>query len=187
MVSRDQQFGIVYFYLDNRDTSKQTLRSFIHTSLDQLMRQCAACADDIKKLRSRKEGAMNQNPSPQDYLVLLKSFTLHFKRVFLVIDGLDESSEVEEFVGGLAEIIAGTQSATRAQILVTSRQQLLIRRFIEPIANLEFSLTINNGPDIAGYVSAEVHSQILAKRLQLRSPSLEGVIVDALSKGADGM
>ncbi|KAI9164157.1 Vegetative incompatibility protein [Paramyrothecium foliicola] len=182
-----QTLGVAYFYIDHRDPSKRTFRSLIQAGLDQLMRQCDACTDDLRQLQLRKARAVNESPSLQDYLMLFKAFTMHFKKVFLVVDALDESIEVEDFVNGLVEIITGPQSTTRAQILVTSRHQLALRRLIEPIATLQFCLTTNNGPDISRYIACEIRSRILAKKLQLRNPSLEGVIVDALVKGADGI
>lgn len=179
--------GLVYFYLDHRNAAKQTLQSFTDSALSQLLPQCPACMNDVKELRSRKTSTLNQKPNQQEYFMLLKAFTLHFDRVFVVVDALDESSEVEKFVDGLAEIIHGFKSGSRAQVLVTSRYEVEIRKLIEPIALSTFSLTAKIGVDISRYVSAEVHSRILTKKLQLRAADVEEEIINHLSEGAEGM
>lgn len=183
----DSKSGLVYFYFDHRDTAKQSFQSFIHSGLDQLLSQSSACLDDIKALHTRKENTLNQSPNQHECLLLFKDFTLHFEKVFIIVDALDESNEIERLVEGLSVIIDMFESATRAQILVTSRHEVEIQTLMEPIATSKFSLTANIGDDISRYVTAEVHSRVLARKLKLRSPSLEELIIQALSEGSDGM
>lgn len=113
--------------------------------------------------------------------------SLHFGKVIVVLDALDESVEEEAFINGFKELLLSSQSDTTVQILVTSRNDLNIERLILPLVTWGLSLMDAMVQDIGTYITAEIDDRVRSRRLKLRDPSLAKQISETLVRQADGL
>ena len=179
--------GLVYFYCDHQDPKKQTLRNFVGVGLSQLLEQAPQCVEDAKELYIRKRGESGGKPTTAECLQLLKSFTLRFATVYMIVDALDECIEVEAFMTGLNELRVSTASESTARVLFTSRQEVQIERQMAECVTHSLCLTNNVEGDIRRFITDQVQARVSSGKLKFRDPKLQDQIVAALCTGADGM
>ena len=188
LLARDcAETGLVYFYCDHQEPKKQSFKNFVGTGISQLLNQAPQCLDDLKALKAHKGGEARGKPSVGDCVQLLKAFTLRFKRVFIVVDALDESSEVKALIEGLNELRSSTITKTTAQVLVTSRQEIQIERRMLRHLTQSLCLAENIKHDIQRFVTDQVQARVSMSTLKFRDPNLRSQITTALCNGADGM
>ena len=179
--------GLIYFYCDHQDPKKQTFRNFLGAGISQLLKQRPQCMEDIIELYTRKGGEAAGKPSIEECLQLLKTITLHFTTIYIVVDALDECSEVEAFFAGLNRLRSSRPPKMTVKVLLTSRQEVPIQRQILPYATQSLCLTTNIGPDIRRFITGQVHAHVSTNKLKFRDPDLQRQIIAALCDGADGM
>ncbi len=143
--------------------------------------------EDVIELYTRKGGEAGGKPSTGECLQLLKAFTLRFTTVFIMVDALDECSEIEAFIAGLNELRSSTTTKTTAQVLITSRQEIQIEREILQYLTHSLCLTANIEQDIRRFITDQVHARASKGKLKVRDPNLQSQIIAALCNGADGM
>lgn len=111
---------------------------------------------------------------------LLRDAISAFSQVYLVVDALDECSDISAF------LLVVCNLPRDARLLLTSRDELVIRRFLNPYTVLEIS-----GPrverDIRMYVAQEVQTCITRGDLITKNQGLITLICETLKEGANGM
>ena len=137
-----------------------------------------------------KSGA--QKPSEDELIQCLKDMlALPNQPVYIIVDALDESpdtsgmpsprEQVLDLVKELVEL-----SSPNLHLCVTSRQEMDIRRTLEPLTSLRVSLHEQSGQrqDIVDFVTSIVHSDPKMRRWRDEDKML---VIEVLSAKADGM
>jgi hypothetical protein len=120
-----------------------------------------------------------------ELLSLLKRLSIRFERVMIVVDALDECTEVTTFIQGLQYLSNSKPERTTIKVLVTSRKEVEIERLLYEVDRI--SVAANIGGDIYTYVSVQVDNRIRSKKLRLRDPLVRNLIVSELAAKAHGM
>ena len=138
---------------------------------------------DVQGLYDRKQNASKGQPNSKDLIMLLSSFASHFSRIFILVDALDECIELDLFFLGLMEL----RGLMSTRMLVTSRQEVHIQRYMIQNEAIGYPLASHIGKDISEYIHFEVQRRIAAGLLKLRDPALQHRIVVTLCEGAQSM
>ncbi|KAA6408778.1 MAG: hypothetical protein FRX48_07121 [Lasallia pustulata] len=184
---RAPAYGLAYFYCDHRNSKQQTVGYFLMTVVRQLVQQHGECLKDIEMLFDTKKQDVSRKLSTGEYLRLIKTMSLHFKQVIVLIDALDESVEEETFINAFEELLFTSQGDTTIQIILTSRNDLNIERLVLPLTTWILSLKDAMVQDVGTYIAAEIEDRVRSRRLKFRDPSLGNQILESLVRQADGL
>ncbi|OAL53394.1 ankyrin [Pyrenochaeta sp. DS3sAY3a] len=174
--------AVVYFFC--RYDLPESLRA--RTILGSVARQLLCTAPDLSKVADLHD----RDKTPFDMNDLIKGISHGFavtRKIFLILDGLDECSEVEKLA--LVNSLQILQSRLNLLLCVSFR--------LEPNNGLEFvtdtliaprtALVPENNPDIDGYIKTELEQCLVSRKLIIGDPTIILDIEDALLKGSQGM
>jgi hypothetical protein len=188
------QASMAYFYFDFRDTNKQHWRDLVPSILTQLATQSSPCCDILSRLYSGHGNGMQQPNDDALKRCLLEMLTVRDGHpIYLIMDALDECPDTAEDLSPRNRILQLLEELADLQIpnlriCVTSRPEVDIRDFLEPLTSRKVSLHDQNGQkqDIADYVRSVVYSKSEPHMRRWREEDKEFVI-KTLSERADGM
>ncbi|KAK4200786.1 hypothetical protein QBC40DRAFT_279442 [Triangularia verruculosa] len=166
-----------YCYHGRLGSSQDERPKLLAAVINQLCRQIQYIPEKLKFARA--SGACTL----ADLMEILQDLAKRFKRINVIIDAVDEAGERQLLLFFLYMLITHPQLSV-VHILATSRDEVDIRRALEPIA---LTLCMSNeivDEDIRRYVRRTLHSD--AKFLTWPGPLLDE-IEDGLVKGAKGM
>ena len=190
----DGQASIAYFYFDFRDINKQHWRDLVPSLLAQLSTQSNSCRDILSRLYSAHGDGAQQPNDDALKRCLIEMLTVRDRHpIYLIMDALDECPDTSEVpsprnrILQLLEELADLQ-IPNLRICVTSRPEVDIRDFLEPLTSRQVSLHNQSGQkqDIADYVRSVVYSDSELYMRRWRKDDKEHVI-ETLSERADGM
>jgi hypothetical protein len=111
--------------------------------------------------------------------------------IYLVIDALDECPSTTSLSSPRENLLSLLEDLVQAQIpnlriCVTSRPEVDIKAILEPLAFRSVSLHDESGQkrDIIKYIESTVNAN---KNMQNWSPERKQLVIDVLTKKADGM
>jgi hypothetical protein len=171
--------AIAYYYFDFNDEGKRDADSLHRALLTQLLPQCpndASCLAALDAASTRSSGA--------DFLSrTLQAFIRTFEDIYIIIDALDECSEVEELMKFVGEIC--NWDAHQLHLLAASRQLPEIEEAIADCATDRVCLhESKTRADIAMFIEQRLNTD----RKFLKWPDdIRAEIQSALSHGAGGM
>ncbi|KAI9810381.1 MAG: hypothetical protein M1827_006267 [Pycnora praestabilis] len=149
--------SIVFIYCDYKEQAQQTLLNLISSLLQQLVEQQPSVSDEVCSLWEEHTHRRTR-PGLADFSRLLQSTASTFSKIFIVIDALDESSEV-------------------------IRNDLIIK-----INKLQQSLhLLASDADIRAYIHTQIDRRDRLKRFVQADPSLQEKIVTSIASKAQGM
>ena len=138
--------------------------------------------------QAEHDGEKFADPS-KALIILQKSFHLVPDPVYLILDGLDETTESAQnlICNNLKQLFERT--GLPINLLITGREDLSSSLMLEPsITFFRVSMASNAiALDIEKYVRASTRRLILDGSLVIRDPDLEKLIVSELVDGAKGM
>lgn len=114
----DENIGVAYIYCDHERKNQQRTKDLLASLLKQLSRHRPRLPESVRLLYTGRSG---EPPSALELWRALSSVASLFKRVFIVIDGMDE------FEGGnysrttFLERLASLQDEQSTNLLVTAR------------------------------------------------------------------
>ncbi len=182
----DPSHALVYFFCDRKDSNKRTLQQFLAVGLVQLISRHSSIPHEVTDLFQKKyHGDAESSISSEDRLRLFMTLLQNYSVFTIVIDALDECEELDEYVGGLANIL--TQPWVVVSIFVTGRYDYALQRALGTHAIYRIPLEKYVGKDIGIFIADEVKSRIQAQRLKVRSHELREHIIHVLSTRARGM
>src|SRR5205814_1542737 len=107
-----------------------------------------------------------------------------FDRTFIVIDALDEC-ERKDRIEVLQPALASLKGSTRISLLITSRDEVDIRRGLEALQGYTYiAISDLNVEDLNLYVNVEVER---IQKFKTFPKKLKEEIIETLVKRADGM
>ena len=193
-MSYDGQALYAYFYFDFRDINKQHWRDLVPSLLTQLSTQSSSCRDILSHLHSGHGNGTQQPNNDALERCLIEMLTVRDRHpIYLIMDAVDECSNdsgtrtsrnwVLQLVKELVD-----RHIPNLRICVTSRPEVDIRDFFQPMTSLQVSLHDQSGQkrDIADYVRSVVYSSSEPYMRRWRREDKEFVI-ETLSERADGM
>ena len=162
------------------------MKSFLSTAILLLTSQHPRLLDDASKLfHANSTGETNDKATAADLLALFATSITKVGGVTIVIDALDECTELEEFVSTLTSVMSGKDATVR--ILITSRPDYAVQKSLGDIVAYRISLEHKIQRDIQVFVTGEVNARIAARKIRIRSADLRDHIIHTLSCGAAGM
>ncbi|EXJ69600.1 uncharacterized protein A1O5_07636 [Cladophialophora psammophila CBS 110553] len=177
--------SLVYFYFDHRNSAKRTLKSFLGAILLQLICQHPDLLDEATSLYQKYEANFGNAISSTDLLALLTTSIQTVGTLVVVIDAVDECTELEDFVSALGRIV-GTEGAI-VRVIATGRHDHSLQKHMGTMAAYRVTLEHNIGGDISSFVRAEVNARVAARKIRIRSPELKALVIETLSREAGGM
>jgi hypothetical protein len=181
-----------YYYFDFKDIAKQGIRGLLTSLLSQFCAKSDRCYHILLDLYSENH-AGSQQPDDEALAKALKEILIlpDAPMRYIILDAIDECPNTsgfptarEEILNFLEEIVGLKHPNFR--ICVTSRPEVDIRTFLEPLISLHMSLHDENGQkqDILDYISSIIRSDWRMRRWR---PEDKQLVIDSLSARADGM
>jgi hypothetical protein len=103
--------------------------------------------------------------------------------VYLVVDAVDECSDLESFVEGIKKLMDSSNIKT----LLTGRYEIDLMRTISHIVSYEVGVTDHMGEDIDIFLTTEIDRKLATGSLKLRSQDLRSEVLSNLNRKANGM
>ncbi|RFU27044.1 hypothetical protein B7463_g9317, partial [Scytalidium lignicola] len=188
--SRFDRSTVLYFFCDHRDPTRQNFQDLLHSIIKQLLDQdsnsffIARYWRDMQSNNVSGPNAVAKPLTSSEYIALIQQLCSQWTSVSLVVDAMDECTNLDVFMSGLTAL---SSNESNIRLLLTSRHDVEFKRVIEPIATYEVPLNEHMSVDIDSYLRAEIKNRITSRQLKLKHPGLEISIVNALKKKADGM
>jgi hypothetical protein len=178
---------MAFFYHDFREDQRKNLRGLLSSVLFQLCGQFDLYCDTLSDFYLR-QGSGAQRPDDDDLVRCFKDM-LNLPGqvpVFLIIDALDEcpSPHREEVLMLVEDLLKSQLKSLR--ICVTSCPEAGIKTVLEPLAFRPVSLHDEGGQikDIVNYIRSVVYTN---KKMQSWKPKYKELVIDILTKRADGV
>lgn len=182
---------VSFFYFDSEDQKKQSLRSFLVSTLIQLFTQSDSYFKVFQNLYIA-HGSGSKLPTNKVLAQCLKDMlTLPgHPTVYLVIDALDECpiyskdgsprEKTLDFIEDLVEL-----RLQNLRICITSRLEADIEFVLKPLVSFTISLHDEGGQkqSIVDFIKFVVQS---TREMQKWSTDIKAQVIDTLSKRADG-
>jgi len=184
--------SLAIFYYDFREDRKKHVSGLLSSVLFQLCDQSDSYYEVLSYFYSAHlNGA--QSPSDDELVrCLMDLLKLPGARpVYLVIDALDECPSTSSLSSPRERLLCFLEDLVEAQlpnlrICVTSRPEVDIKVILEPLAFRSISLHDESGQkeDIMKYIEFIVATN---KNMQTWNPEHKQLVIDVLTKKADGM
>jgi amino acid transporter len=177
---------VLYFFCDHRDPSKQSIRDFLHVIIKQLLDQDINCFADANAWRHEKTMGTLSAAKPlvnSEYIDIIRRMCSRRNTVSIVVDALDECTDLNTFVEDLVTL----KAISNIRLLLTSRHDIEVVRVIQPIAQHTISISDYMRNDIKIYLETEINSRVGQRSLKLRESWLKAEIATSLEAKADGL
>lgn len=178
---------ILKFFFDFSDTSKQTLDGLLRSLAFQLYQDGAGSPTHLTALFQVHRNGSSQPSTMALTEIVCKMFQVQ-RRIFIVIDALDESKERDNIVLWIENIISKPELA-HVQLLYTSRPESQFLRHIPRLIGQQNCLSLDTeavNHDIRSWVTVQL-SQRRDFTEKLLSQGLLERIQKKIGDGADGM
>ena len=183
---------MAYFFFDFKDTGKQDSRALLSSILIQLSHQADYLCDILLGCYSSHQFGTRQ-PSDRTLTKNLEDMLRASGDVpvYLLLDALDECPNTTGVPSSRDKVLALIDKLVNLNLpnlhlCVTSRPEIGIRTFFEPLTSNRISLHDQSGQkkDIVDYVKAVVYSDMSMRKWREEDKK---VVIDVLSERADGM
>ncbi|KAG4428800.1 hypothetical protein IFR05_015719 [Cadophora sp. M221] len=185
---QSSEVGLAYFFCDYKDPMKQDPSTVLRTLLNQLSSQNMVVYENVQKFyKDQYKDDRVANLAPPSLDLVRSNFGQFldgsFKKVFIVIDAVDECHDRECILKAISAI---GDSVEHIKILVSSREDPLINEEFKDFPNLKMRAT-HVSSDIESYVDATLNTRIAWKKLKVKDDELRKQISDTLVLKAEGM
>jgi len=184
--------SLAIFYFDFREDRKKHVSGLLSSVLLQLWGHSDSSYDVLSAFYSTHSNG-TQSPSDDELTQCLMDL-LKFpgpRPVYLVVDALDECPSTSSLSSPRERLLSFLEDLVEAQlpnlrICVTSRPEVDIKAILEPLAFRSISLHDESGQreDIMKYIESTVNTN---KNMQKWNPEHKQLVIDVLTKKADGM
>ena len=182
--------NLAFFYFDHQDATKLDARSLLSSILVQLSNQSDRSCEVLSALYLSHDRGFRQ-PGEGALIQCLRDMVSQGESpVYVILDALDECPvssglasprvEVLEIIRGLIGI------SPRVYLCITSRPEMDIRHFFDPLTSYTVSLDKQDGQheDIAEYIKFVVGSD---SRMREWPEEDKKLVIDTLTQDCGGM
>ncbi|KAH6711656.1 hypothetical protein BKA61DRAFT_522547, partial [Leptodontidium sp. MPI-SDFR-AT-0119] len=175
--------GFAFFYCDYKDAATHEISNILGSLVKQLVSTNEAA---FQLLEPFYEGhyhsaSGHRQPSAESVIRLLHSITDLFSLTTIIIDGLDEIS-TNRF--DTVELLRAIQEDRSIRVLFASRLEPDIEQCLSDFESVSIAA---RSSDLELYVASEIGKRTRKKELNIKDKELEGLIINRLVHGADGM
>jgi len=181
VTSEGDDVGIAFAYLSHQERIQQTPSNIMGSLLKQLVQDRPALCDLLKPL-FQKRGGRNTILTLKDVSVALEHVIARHRKVFIVIDALDECPKHNGFRDVLLSELGSL--SRHVNLLVTSRSHINIDFDIEGAARLEIQAS---EADLRKYLWTRITRANRPVRFVRPDDELKAKIVETLLGNAQGM
>ncbi|KAL1597828.1 hypothetical protein SLS60_008315 [Paraconiothyrium brasiliense] len=161
----------IFFFCDHRDSQKQTLDNFVMSILRQLLGHSTAALEHAKDMY--KKNHFSRKSSPAERTPLLEELLAFTKESFIVVDGLDESTEGDAIADLLTMIVDRAESRGHCLRLLFSRRfDVNFEKRHKRISSRRLALADNTRPDIEQYIQAQLADRLERGLIKVRDRAL---------------
>lgn len=185
LLKQPRRHSIAYFYCSFSNDESLRPQNVLGSLLAQVIEASDPVYMQCESLFDNPSIAGMGNPGRIDVNTLIRMLVEQSKyreELYILIDGVNESTEPSEILQALKTISA----SPHARILISSIDEKGIRSSIREICNLNIETL--RPEDVHEDISLLVHSSLKSHpRLKQLSPQLKEDVVLALTSGAEGM
>lgn len=177
---------LAYFFFDFNDSGKLKSSHMLRSVVSQLCWRSPVSLGEAESLMAGYSDGQDQ-PSDQDLLELLHRIVQQTDSTYIVVDALDESSDLEQSLEVLSSIHSWDLSCVH--LLCASRWTVTISDMMKTLTKHGNIIGIQThvvNEDIATYVSERLKTDPKLQRWHSR-PDIQQEIHKALTSKADGM
>lgn len=174
----ESQIGVAFLYCDYNMCDQQSAVDLLSALLLQLTQQQRSIPDPVRTLYERFQ-VLNRRPPFSEIVKTLLSVIRCFKRVFFVVDALDECKD--DARKSLLSTIRGLQKQSMVKLIATSRPIAVIALEFEKDISIEIRATRE---DVERYLHD--HMSDLPNFIT-RNPSLLQNVKDEIMEAVSGM
>jgi hypothetical protein len=179
-VGMEQDIGVAYIFFDYGQQSEQNLFSILKSILKQLVLKLSFVPADLNMLYRSCQNDHSQ-PQHDQFAELLVTIANSYSRVYLVIDALDECSDVDRTRDKVISYVLDLHEKYNISIFATSRFIPDIVAKFEPFSSVEIRAS---DADVTLFVEEHVHE--LSNCVQ-RNPELSKLVVSEIVSSVSGM
>lgn len=176
---------VMFFFCDHRDSQKQTLENFLMSILKQLLAVAPAALQQVKTIYKANYQISDRPFNRDDYAPLVRELLHDLEEYFLILDGLDESSEGESIADFLENIFTNAEGrGDRFHMIFSSRFDIGLEKRQNRIVSTRFPLGDNTRPDIERYIHSEIAYRLEKGKIKVRDRALLPAIEQCVSAKA---
>jgi hypothetical protein len=173
----DLKIGVAYIYCSYNDQRAQTLDALLSSVIQQLISSCPTPSQTsdplLKRALAFQKDHEDHSPATSDYIQLLGDVVGELERAYVLVDALDECSEVDHSGSNTRATFISVLLNLHIQLLVTSRQLESIRDLFP--STLELPIRPDRR-DIQSYIKWRISDPVYGSRKLLRlTQSHEGL------------
>ena len=170
--------AIIYAYCYYKERSQQSLPNFLGGLLKQLVSLRNAVTADVKALYEKYQGR-HQNVTLAEISSLLRTEMRRYRKVFIIVDALDEYSENQNDCGPLlAEL---EQLRKCSNIMLTSR---FVASYTDAFYGASRVIIVAKVHDVRKYLKSQIPT---LPKLVKANPELQELIIRTITEAVEGM
>jgi hypothetical protein len=150
----DPTISVIYFYFNFSQPPKCTGYGLLSSLVDQLAFSQLSAWEILNRRYSQRHTS-KQQLSVADLLELLQSIFLLFKKIYIVVDALDECEEWNKLEKALTTILGWKYN--NIHLLLASREESHISQLLQSVSTVIKVEHQKSDTDIALYVDTELH------------------------------
>ncbi len=186
LASKDKGTALAYFYIDYRNPAKQDLDACLATLVKQLVSQNPEGILQLERLRQQKQRGLSQNLTTSEYISILRDLADSQKKVYVVIDALDEAPNPGAFVDVLKQL-SDRNDRTPMAVLVSSRNDTNLESILMPIITYHVLVSNEDNDDVRLFIATEVDKRFSSGKLKVPDAGLIDLTISKLVARADGL
>lgn len=177
---QDDDIGVAYLYCNYKRRDEQKAVNLLAAILKQLVQKRPPLSDHIVALHElhAKQGT---RPSFDDLSKSLRSVLGNYSQVFMIVDALDECTDVDDTRNTLLSEIRNLQTQIDLRLMSTSRPIKNITQAFEGDLHLEIRA---NNEDVERYLEGQISRR---PSCILRKPHLQQLVKRNIVEAVDGM
>jgi hypothetical protein len=182
----DHNMACLYIYFDYRKQKTQTLRNILSSLLIQLLRCSRKVSHEIQDKFDewRQKGAL---PEDIDYIHMITSQAIEFRRVYIVVDALDQCCS-DTSTNTLCEFLDICCKLPRTLHSLFTTRTGLHSQFLQPDYEVEIKA---HRDDISAYPDNFINSRPVMRAIvnegHLLDHSFHERILNRIISGSDGL
>ena len=178
---KNQNVGLAFLYCDYKEAKKQSLDNLLASLVHQLVTRKIILVEEISSIY-RHHVNRKTRPSRNELLTLLQDAVKCYSQTFIIVDALDECSEIDDARGNLLLELQALEP--QVSLMVTSRDIPSLHQHLENATRVEIRAS---DEDVRTYVRQRIAGNTRLKGFVAKNSDLETNIEESVANNARGM